>query len=200
MMICKTQMATGILVRRCTGLSWLARRCPPVNAVRVTVGRAGGNHMSPLANVAASKRRGTTGKTINLQNGKSATVRVEDRGLFVAGRAMDVTFKVAQELGITEERRLAGRDEGHRCASSERPSARTRVRSHNRPNFVMIGSSVTRSKVASSVPCRAHVARCHSRNVTTPEHLVFVSVDSGTHGPGVLPAAIGFPAGAACSR
>ena len=37
---------------------------------------------------------------INLQNGKSATVRVEDRGPFVAGRVMDVTFKVAQELDI----------------------------------------------------------------------------------------------------
>ena len=37
---------------------------------------------------------------INLQNGKSATVRVEDRGPFVAGRVMDVTFKVAQELEI----------------------------------------------------------------------------------------------------
>ena len=39
---------------------------------------------------------------INLQNGKSATVRVEDRGPFVAGRVMDVTFRVAQELGIME--------------------------------------------------------------------------------------------------
>ena len=38
---------------------------------------------------------------INLQNGKSATVRVEDRGPFVAGRVMDVTFKVAQELEMS---------------------------------------------------------------------------------------------------
>jgi rare lipoprotein A len=61
---------------------------------------ADGNHMNPQANVAASKTLpfGTTAKVINLQNGKSATVRVEDRGPFVAGRVMDVTFKVAQEL------------------------------------------------------------------------------------------------------
>jgi rare lipoprotein A len=60
---------------------------------------ADANHMSPQANVAASKTLplGTTAKVINLQNGKSATVRMEDRGPFVAGRVMDVTFKVVQE-------------------------------------------------------------------------------------------------------
>ena len=65
---------------------------------------ADGNRMSPQANVAASKTLplGTTAKVINLQNGKSATVRVEDRGPFVAGRVMDVTFKVAQELEMSK--------------------------------------------------------------------------------------------------
>jgi rare lipoprotein A len=63
---------------------------------------ADGNRMSPQSNVAASKTLpiGTTAKIINLQNGKSATVRVGDRGPFVAGRVMDVTFKVAQELDM----------------------------------------------------------------------------------------------------
>jgi rare lipoprotein A len=63
---------------------------------------ADGDHMNPQAHVAASKTLplGTTAKVINLQNGKSATVRVEDRGPFVASRVMDVTFKVAQELEI----------------------------------------------------------------------------------------------------
>ena len=52
--------------------------------------------------MAASKTLplGTTAKVIDLQNGKSATVRVEDRGAFVAGRVMDVTFRVTQELDI----------------------------------------------------------------------------------------------------
>jgi rare lipoprotein A len=65
---------------------------------------ADGHELNPQANVAASKTLplGTTAKVINLQNGKSATVRVEDRGPFVAGRVMDVTAKVAQELGIME--------------------------------------------------------------------------------------------------
>ena len=63
---------------------------------------ADGNHMNQQANIAASKTLplGSTAKVINLQNGKSATVRVEDRGPFVAGRVMDVTFKVAQELDL----------------------------------------------------------------------------------------------------
>jgi peptidoglycan lytic transglycosylase len=65
---------------------------------------ADGNRMSPQANVAASKTLplGTTARVINLQNGKSAMVRVEDRGPFVAGRVMDVTFKVAQKLDMSK--------------------------------------------------------------------------------------------------
>ena len=61
---------------------------------------ANGNHMNPQANVAASKTLplGTTATITNLQNGRSSTVRVEDRGPFAAGRVMDVTPKVAQEL------------------------------------------------------------------------------------------------------
>jgi rare lipoprotein A len=61
---------------------------------------ADGNHMNPQANVAASKNLplGTTATVINLQNGRSSMVRVEDRGPFAAGRVMDVTPKVAQEL------------------------------------------------------------------------------------------------------
>jgi rare lipoprotein A len=61
---------------------------------------ADGNHMSPKENVAASRTLplGTTATIINLQNGRSSTVRVEDRGPFAAGRVMDVTPKVAQEL------------------------------------------------------------------------------------------------------
>jgi rare lipoprotein A len=65
---------------------------------------ADGNHMNPQANVAASKNLplGTTATVINLQNGKSSIVRVEDRGPFAAGRVMDVTPKVAEELEMTK--------------------------------------------------------------------------------------------------
>ena len=64
---------------------------------------AGGKRMNPQAHVAASKTLpfGTTASVVNLQTGKSALVRVEDRGPFVADRVMDVTHRVAQELGMT---------------------------------------------------------------------------------------------------
>jgi rare lipoprotein A len=65
---------------------------------------ADGNAMNPQAHVAASKNLplGTTARVVNLRNGKTAVVRVRDRGPFVPGRVMDVTFKVAQELEMTK--------------------------------------------------------------------------------------------------
>ena len=63
---------------------------------------ADGNPMDPRANIAASKTLplGTTARVVNLKNGKSATVKIEDRGPFVDGRVVDVSPKVAQELGM----------------------------------------------------------------------------------------------------
>ena len=63
---------------------------------------ADGNRMNPQAHVAASKTLplGTTASVVNLQTGKTALVKVEDRGPFVADRVMDVTPKVAQELAM----------------------------------------------------------------------------------------------------
>lgn len=61
--------------------------------------------MNPDSNIAASKTLpiGTTAKVINLDNGKAATVRVEDRGPYVKGRIVDVTPKVADELGMRQK-------------------------------------------------------------------------------------------------
>jgi len=61
---------------------------------------ADGRRFNPATNVAASKTLpiGTTAKVINLDNGKSATVTVEDRGPYVRGRMLDVSPKVAQTL------------------------------------------------------------------------------------------------------
>ena len=63
---------------------------------------ADGNRMNPKSNVAASKTLplGSTARVINLKTGKEATVKVEDRGPFVDGRVMDVSPKVANELGM----------------------------------------------------------------------------------------------------
>jgi rare lipoprotein A len=63
---------------------------------------ASGNRFNPNSDVAASKSLplGTTAKVINLRNGMTATIRVEDRGPFIDGRIVDVTPKVANQLGM----------------------------------------------------------------------------------------------------
>ena len=63
---------------------------------------ADGRKMNPNSNVAASKTLplGTVAKVTNLENGKTATVKVQDRGPFVDGRVVDLAPKVANELDI----------------------------------------------------------------------------------------------------
>ncbi|MGA2843752.1 MAG: septal ring lytic transglycosylase RlpA family protein, partial [Steroidobacteraceae bacterium] len=46
---------------------------------------------------------GTRLRVTNLSNGHSVTVRINDRGPFVRGRDVDVSYAAAQTLGITEE-------------------------------------------------------------------------------------------------
>jgi len=66
---------------------------------------ANGNRFNPNGDNAASKTLplGTTAKVTNLQNGKSATVKIEDRGPFVDGRVVDVAPKVADQLDIRKQ-------------------------------------------------------------------------------------------------
>ena len=63
---------------------------------------ADGRRMNPHSNVAASKTLplGTTAAVTNLQNGRTATVTVQDRGPFVDGRVVDLSPKVADDLGV----------------------------------------------------------------------------------------------------
>jgi rare lipoprotein A len=66
---------------------------------------ADGRRYSPDTDVAASKTLplGTVAKVTNLENGKSAEVRVEDRGPFVRGRVVDLTPKTARKIGLTKK-------------------------------------------------------------------------------------------------
>jgi rare lipoprotein A len=45
---------------------------------------------------------GTKVKVVNLANGRSVKVTINDRGPFVAGRIIDVSKKAAEKLGITK--------------------------------------------------------------------------------------------------
>jgi rare lipoprotein A len=72
---------------------------------RMFAGRkmANGNKMDPQDSNAASRTLplGTTAKVTNLKTGKSAVVRIEDRGPYVAGRIVDLSPATAREIGIT---------------------------------------------------------------------------------------------------
>ncbi len=70
---------------------------------------ADGRPMNLNANVVASKTLplGTTAAVTNLQNGKTATVKVEDRGPFIDGRVVDLSPKVARDLDITKKQGVA---------------------------------------------------------------------------------------------
>jgi len=66
---------------------------------------ADGNRFNPNSDIAASRTLplGTTAKVTNVQNGKSATVKIQDRGPYVGGRVVDVTPKVADQLDIRKQ-------------------------------------------------------------------------------------------------
>ena len=63
---------------------------------------ANGEIMSSKAMTAAHKSLpfGTRVRVTNRNNGKSITVRINDRGPFIAGRVIDVTRGVARRLGF----------------------------------------------------------------------------------------------------
>ncbi|WP_428491817.1 septal ring lytic transglycosylase RlpA family protein [Rhodopila sp.] len=64
---------------------------------------ANGKRMNPNADIAASKTLplGSVAKVTNLRNGKTATVKIEDRGPYVNGRVVDLAPKVANQLDLT---------------------------------------------------------------------------------------------------
>jgi rare lipoprotein A len=66
---------------------------------------ANGRPFRPNSQSAASKSLplGTTARVTNLQNGRSTTVRVEDRGPYVPGRTLDVSPQAAQQLGMQRD-------------------------------------------------------------------------------------------------
>jgi rare lipoprotein A len=66
---------------------------------------ADGHRMNPNSNVAASKTLplGSVAKVTNLDNGRTATVKIEDRGPYVNGRVVDLAPKVADQLNMKDK-------------------------------------------------------------------------------------------------
>ncbi len=63
---------------------------------------ADGSRFNPNSNAAASRTLpfGTTAKITNLKTGRSALIQVRDRGPLGRGRIVDVTPKIAEQLGM----------------------------------------------------------------------------------------------------
>ena len=64
---------------------------------------ASGERFRPMGFTCAhrSLRFGTLLKVTNLKNGRSVTVRVNDRGPFVRGRVMDLSMGAARAIGVS---------------------------------------------------------------------------------------------------
>jgi rare lipoprotein A len=63
---------------------------------------ASGERFDPQALTAAHPVLpfGTRVRVTNLENGRSVTVRINDRGPYTAGRILDVSWEAARELGM----------------------------------------------------------------------------------------------------
>ena len=65
---------------------------------------ANGAPMNPRGNNAASRTLplGTVAKVTNVATGKSAIIRIEDRGPYIKGRIVDLSPSTAHKIGITK--------------------------------------------------------------------------------------------------
>lgn len=65
---------------------------------------ANGAPMNPRANNAASRTLplGTVARVTNVTTGKSAIIRIEDRGPYIRGRIVDLSPTTARKIGITK--------------------------------------------------------------------------------------------------
>lgn len=66
---------------------------------------ASGEKFNPKAFTAAHRKLpfGACLRVVNMENGRSVEVRVNDRGPFVQGRVVDVSTAAAKQLGMTEK-------------------------------------------------------------------------------------------------
>jgi rare lipoprotein A len=64
---------------------------------------ADGDPMNPRGNNAASRTLplGTVAKVTNVATGKSAIVKIKDRGPYIKGRIVDLSPSTASKIGIT---------------------------------------------------------------------------------------------------
>lgn len=91
--LCAAVAIPSIARAQCGSASWYSL---PGNRT------ANGERMNPSAMTAAHRSLpfGTKVKVTNRRNGRSVTVRINDRGPFIKGRIIDVSKAAARELGF----------------------------------------------------------------------------------------------------
>jgi len=87
-----TALAASPALAQCGSASWYA----------LTSKTASGERMNPAAMTAAHRTLpfGTRVVVTNQRNGKSVTVRINDRGPFIRGRVLDLSKAAAHQLGF----------------------------------------------------------------------------------------------------
>ena len=91
--------------------------------------------MNPNSDIAASKTLplGSVAKVTNLDNGKTATVKIEDRGPYVNGRVVDLAPKVADQLDLKQKGVVPGGGKANHPAAAGRGSDVGRRRGGRKP-------------------------------------------------------------------
>lgn len=87
-------LGAGPALAQCGSASWYA----------LTSRTASGERMNPAAMTAAHRTLpfGTKLVVTNQRNGKSVTVRINDRGPFIKGRVIDLSKAAAHQLGFIQ--------------------------------------------------------------------------------------------------
>jgi rare lipoprotein A len=95
-----TALAATILVLASADLA--SAQCGRASWYALKSKTASGERMNPSAMTAAHRSLpfGTKVVVTNKQNGKSAVVRINDRGPFIKGRVIDVSKAAARKLGF----------------------------------------------------------------------------------------------------
>ncbi|MEI6127183.1 MAG: septal ring lytic transglycosylase RlpA family protein [Pseudomonadota bacterium] len=78
---------------------------------------------------------GTHVKVVHRENGKSIIVRVNDRGPFVSGRIIDLTYSAAKQLGMVDPGTIPVRVEAVQVATEHSVDGRTRWDAEAIPDF-----------------------------------------------------------------
>lgn len=121
-------------------------------------------------------------KVTNLENGRSVIVRVNDRGPFLHGRIIDLSYAAAVKLGYQKKGTARVRVE----RITRRDIAAGRIPSTTADNAVLVASS---SKKSTTAPAQTRTASAAPRQTQTTTYRQSTTQLSQTYEPAPAPAA-----------